>query len=217
MNQDQRYEGSFPVNKSHGESPDKRLHKLPHINSRAAMTALAAVRIAVRNVLGNIKPTPVPGRNERFRQLLTMKLQQSPLYQEINERWKPEIRVDVNQAFGKPTLVSLDLLFLDPEKRLRHTKDENRKSLAVIEDQLLELVEEAWDNPEIAPIAVRARAVAEYQRTSDLPHSRGAIDALENESLILDLADMGFTDEIARAEDLYARFGSPAADPHWHP
>lgn len=91
---------------------------------------------------------------------------------------------------------------VDPEgsARVWSTPDQLPKTL--MGDYLERLVEAAWDNPEIAPVAVRARGI---WRTKD------------GDTVVVDMRDLGYPDETARPTDLFDRYGPPASDPRWHP
>lgn len=78
----------------------------------------------------------------------------------------------------------------------------------------------AWNNPEMAPVSVRARILlgrdgvhADDER-SDGKHV-GAPGA--QTEVVVDMTALGFEDEIARPDELYARYGAPDCDPAWRP
>lgn len=218
----------LPINKGPGGDDQAEVRKLPQITGVAMIAALSLARDALGNVLGNLKPSRVPGRQERFRALLLRDLAASPV---IGDNRSVDVRVDVNEAFGKPTLVSVDLLVMDPERRLEGFREKhlrNRQAgdlqheeplVGLVTDLLERAVAIVWDNPEMAPVAVRARVVAVHAttRAGQMIHSRRAIALQKDESLLLDMTDAGYVDEIGRVEDLYAKYGAPASDPHWHP
>ena len=66
-----------------------------------------------------------------------------------------------------------------------------------------------WDNPEMAPVNVRARVL---QSTGGELEEPGA-----QSECLADMTTIGFTDEIARPDELFARYGAPASDPAWRP
>ena len=107
---------------------------------------------------------------------------------------------------------------LDPKLHVDH---EEQRALAILLSDLLErLVEDCWDNPEIAPVAVRGRVIAVHDhlsRAGEIKHTRRHVGVSESETLILDMRDLGFQDETGRVGDLYSRYGSPKADPDWRP
>ena len=78
----------------------------------------------------------------------------------------------------------------------------------------------AWNNPEMAPVSVRARILlardgvhADDER-SDGEHV-GAPGA--QTEVVVDMTALGFEDEIARPDELYAHYGAPDCDPAWRP
>lgn len=244
-----RSEAHLPINK--GDSGTGIHSVLPQIRGRSTIAALWFAQGTAKGLLGNIRPMRKPGRAERFRALLIDHLGSTPVVKEIRDHLGTDVRVDVFEAFGKPSLVSFDLVLLDPEDRLTGVRElyfarkagkqidstdgegtetpgtvehdlspEERGSLAVLTADLMErAVRVLWDNPEMAPVAVRGRIIAVHSTEygKDLPHTRGKLTLERNESLLLDLTDLGYMDEIARVEDLYLKYGPPASDPLWKP
>ena len=261
----------LPVNKRPAGVDPQALRHLPELTGRAAVAALAVGTKAVRKVLRNVKPTWVPGRTERFRKELLKIVRESPTAQAIGQRVKVDVRVDVHESFGKPVLISVDLLLPDRHHRLTevrelhheqvtkekrehgedlanyphlgadtgepdgpvgfdphvdldpelHVDHDQQRALAVFLVDLLErLVEGCWDNPEIAPVAVRGRVIAVHDhlsRAGEIKHTRRHVGVSESETLVLDMRDLGYQDETGRVGDLYNRYGSPKADPDWRP
>ena len=261
----------WPVNKVPANVDHENLRYLPEFTGKATIAALSVASAAVKKVLGNVKPTWVPGRTERFRQGLLEIVRESPTAQALSQVTKVGVRVDVHESFGKPVLVSVDILLPDRNYRLTevrklhheqmeedrrdrgedpsaysllsedtgepdgpadfdphvdldpklHVDHEEQKTLAVLLSDLLErVVEGCWDNPEIAPVAVRGRVVAVHDhvsRAGEIKHVRHHVGVSESETLVLDMRDLGYHDEIGRVGDLYDRYGSPKSDPAWRP
>lgn len=231
----------LPVNKGSGEATERRL---PQITGKKTIYTLGALRSMIKGMLGNIKPTVPPGRNDRFRQLIASVIDASPLTADLRQYLGVEERVEVFEGFGKPTLVSFDVMLMDPEDHLDRVRDLYlaRRSglLEPVEDQQTEglsdqekaglgvlgadlfdrVVAAVWNNPELAPIAIRGRVIAASEREDeelDLPRTKNKIEMRPGEELLFDMRDLGYTDEIARMDDLYARYGAPASDPGWRP
>lgn len=222
------------------------MRRLPEITSTVSLAGLEFARAAVRDLLGNLKPTHRPGRDQRFRDLLVRDLRGAQVVGLVGEDLELQVRARVLQSFGKPTLVSFDLVILDPQNRLQHAREvylartagrelefagleepelhladdgsvvvaggrvvttEEQSALAVLATDLLDRAARAmWDNPELAPVAVRGRMLVGPTQAED-----------DEETLLLDLRDIGYPDEIARAEDLFERYGPPAFDRAWRP
>lgn len=243
---------------------------LPRRTSRLAKAALGVARDAAVTLFGNLRPTFPPGRDERFESRIRRVVQQSPLPSLVGSELNLDARVRVLQAFGKPTLVNIDLVVIDPRSRLADAREryltalqsgvggespvdgrlvtgDEITGLALLATDLLDRVTSvAWDNPEVAPVAVRARMLAaptvdaaELSRLQGTTESAsmqvdpgqglvespaeagvavwGLAEDLAGADLLLDLRDLGFEDKIARSEELFARYGPPASDPDWRP
>lgn len=108
------------------------------------------------------------------------------------------VLVEVGEGFGRPSLVSADIIVADGQ---------GGDGGAV---PMLDRVTRAlWDNPEMAPVNVRARVL---QSTGGELEEPGA-----QSECLADMTTIGFTDEIARPDELFARYGAPASDPAWRP
>lgn len=222
------------------------MRRLPEITSSVSLAGLELARAAVRDLFGNLKPTHRPGRDQRFRDRLVRELHGAQVVGLVGEELELEVRARVLQSFGKPTLVNFDLVILDPQNRLQHAREvflahtagrelelagldapewhvaedgsivavdgrvisaEEQGAIAVLAADLLDRAARAmWDNPELAPVAVRGRMLASRTQTDP-----------DEETLLLDLRDIGYPDEIARVEDLFERYGAPAFDQAWRP
>lgn len=108
------------------------------------------------------------------------------------------VLVEVGEGFGRPSLVSADIIVADGG---------GGDGGAV---PMLDRVTRAlWDNPEMAPVNVRARVL---QSTGGELEEPGA-----QSECLADMTTIGFADEIARPDELFARYGAPASDPAWRP
>ena len=108
------------------------------------------------------------------------------------------VLVEVGEGFGRPSLVSADIIVADGG---------GGDGGAI---PMLDRVTRAlWDNPEMAPVNVRARVL---QSTGGELEEPGA-----QSECLADMTTIGFADEIARPDELFARYGAPASDPAWRP
>lgn len=213
----------FPINK--GPRGGNEL-SLPQINNPRIIAALKRGEKLVKKLARNMRPTARPGREERFRIRITRALRSSDLINEIQRLDPLGVRVNVHESFGKPTLVSVDVVASRHQqqviaKHLGITSDELPEHLAFLKDVLERVVEEVWDNPEIAPVAVRGRIVVMDKESGAKPKTSGHLrsskrDAAQ-ETVLLDMTSLGYEDEIARPADLYDRYNAPASDPAWRP
>lgn len=202
----------LPSNRETSKSLSVR--RLPQITSRTSIAGLSAVRSAVRGLLGNLKPTFPPGRDERFRNLIVEAVGGAEVLRTIQQEHATDVRAVVLEAFGKPTRVEFDLVVYDPDDRLHPLREP-----VLAADLLYRAIRAVWDNPEMAPVAVRGRVVAVRRNpTADGgTWNRAHSDQSPDESVLLDARDAGFVEPLARAEDLYEHFGAPMSDPTWHP
>lgn len=231
--------GKVPINKGVLGEHDKK--KLPQINNPLTIAALGVGMRAVRSATHNLRPSFRPGRAERFRLRVLRSLQSSAALAEVERFGGFDIRVDVKESFGKPTLVSADLCISERQrkgiqKRLEIEGKEIEESYRVLVRDLLErMVEELWDNPEIAPVAVRGRIVAVPEgHDCAKPESHSSLHFGERHfgerhlgdrhpqktsgvKVLMDMTNLGFEDEIGRPADLYDTYGAPASDPNWRP
>ncbi len=179
---------------------------------RRVTAALRIATDATRSLLGNVKPSWVPGRDERFRARLERAVAHLPAVQDHLGSGQLELRVNVFEGFGKPTLVNFDIVFVDPEQEVSADS-------VLVQDLLDRATELFWDNPEMAPVAARGRILVS-RPLEDGPKKGeppGHQSLRRGEELVMDLETLGFADEIARAADLYDRFGPPRFDPAWRP
>lgn len=184
----------------------------PEVNNRIIVWFLGLGQRITSALTENLRMVPPPGQEERFALRLRAALASSPLISESERVGGVGVQVQVRESFGKPTLVSVDLTLseaqldqikqniLDP----RQGKAQRDTYNLLLSDLLERVVQEMWDNPEIAPVGVRGRFVI-----TDGPDGKDRV--------LLDMRDLGYVDETARPGDLYARLGSPASDPAWRP
>ena len=99
------------------------------------------------------------------------------------------VLVEVGEGFGRPSLVSAG----------------DGGSVPMLD----RVTRALWDNPEMAPVNVRARVL---QSTGGELEEPGA-----QSECLADMTTIGFADEIARPDELFARYGAPASDPAWRP
>lgn len=213
----------FPINKGPRGGNET---SLPQINNPHIIAALKWGAKFTKKWAHNMKPTPKPGREERFRIRIMRALRASDLIMQV-ERLSPlDVRVSVHESFGKPTLVSVDLLVSEGQQaaiadHLGIDAEDLADHPVFLRDVLERVVEEVWDNPEIAPVAIRGRIIVEAeegvapQKTTRLP--RGSKRDSDQETVLLDMTALGYQDEIARPTDLYERYNAPASDPQWRP
>lgn len=226
--------GNLPINKGvpgrDGDVEGEK-RKLPQINNPITIAALDVGARTIKSLTHNLRPSFRPGRPERFRLRVLRSLRTSAALAEVERFGGFDIRIDVQESFGKPTLVSVDLCISERQRKgmLQRFENEGKaieESYRVLLQDLLErMVEEVWDNPEIAPVAVRGRIVAVNGSPQDAkpvekthPHlGRRHLPKLKGEKVLMDMTHLGYEDEIARPIDLYDTYGSPASDPAWRP
>ncbi len=108
------------------------------------------------------------------------------------------VLVEVGEGFGRPSLVSADIIVADGG---------GGDGGAI---PMLDRVTRAlWDNPEMAPVNVRARVLRSTGGELEEPGAQS--------ECLADMTTIGFADEIARPDELFARYGAPASDPAWRP
>ena len=108
------------------------------------------------------------------------------------------VLVEVGEGFGRPSLVSADTIVADGGGG-------DGGSVPMLD----RVTRALWDNPEMAPVNVRARVL---QSTGGELEEPGA-----QPECLADMTTLGFADEIARPDELFARYGAPASDPAWRP
>lgn len=259
--------------------------RLPQIDNPVLVGAAGVGALAVGAAVRTLRPGRRGGRASRFRVLLARAALSG-------DHWPDallapdDVRVDVHEAFGKPSLVSVDVeLRADhvlevlggeadlpfevagrsgeevpagtgpegtgpesapageggpagegvpagegPLEEAAHDAEQIRRATdllpgATVVDLLTRVVRAAWDNPEIAPVAVRGRILVcaggatpakGHHRGGGRPGARATVEGPPPEVLV-DMRELGFVDETARPADLYEMFGAPASDPSWRP
>ena len=112
------------------------------------------------------------------------------------------VHVEVGEGFGRPSLVSIDIVVASSDAL----------SEREVATRALDAITRAtWNNPEMAPVSVRARVLAAHDEAGDLEAPGAQTDT------VVDMSALGFTDEIARPDELYDRYGAPECDPAWRP
>jgi hypothetical protein len=181
-----------------------------------------------------LRPRGRRGREERFRQRIAEALARGRGVPEgggdaggpgAELGLSPEdLEVRVEESFGRPTLVSVDVR-VDREGLARAADGSAATPAdAVVPDLLDRIARAAWDNPEVAPVAVRGRITLDVAGEGDAAVAPGAggpsapgAPAGGGPRVLADMTALGFPDEIARPGDLYDRYGAPASDPAWRP
>lgn len=195
--------GSTPVNK--GVSTDIST-RMPQIDNRLLVGALGVAAVGAGAAFAAFRPDRTGGRTSRFLVLAHRILDETP----VGAGPRLILRdLHVHEGFGKPTLVSVDVLVEgNTEKDTR--EEDGHKAVAEISPRIEgvfdRLIHAIWDNPEIAPVAIRGRIFEGVHRNTP-----------PEETPIVDMTILGFDGEIARPADLYARYGPPASDLAWKP
>ena len=112
------------------------------------------------------------------------------------------VHVEVGEGFGRPSLVSIDVVVASSDALSE--REAATRALDAI-------TRATWDNPEMAPVSVRARVLGAHDDADDLEAPGVQTDT------VVDMSALGFADEIARPDELYDRYGAPDCDPAWRP
>ena len=112
------------------------------------------------------------------------------------------VHVEVGEGFGRPSLVSIDVVVASSDALSEH--EAATRALDAI-------TRATWNNPEMAPVSVRARVLVAHDEAGDLEAPGAQTDT------VVDMSALGFADEIARPDELYDRYGAPDCDPAWRP
>ena len=112
------------------------------------------------------------------------------------------VHVEVGEGFGRPSLVSIDVVVASSDALSEH--EAATRALDAI-------TRATWNNPEMAPVSVRARVLVTHDEAGDLEAPGAQTDT------VVDMSALGFADEIARPDELYDRYGAPECDPAWRP
>jgi len=112
------------------------------------------------------------------------------------------VHVEVGEGFGRPSLVSIDVVVASSD-----ALSEREAATCALDA----ITRATWNNPEMAPVSVRARVLVAHDEAGDLEAPGAQTDT------VVDMSALGFADEIARPDELYDRYGAPECDPAWRP
>lgn len=198
---------STPVNKAASAGLRGRL---PQIAGPLMIGALGVGALGAGIAWRALSSTRGTGRTQRFVDLATAALESDfPL--RVDEAGAGEgaarvprrvVHVEVGEGFGRPSLVSIDVV-VAPSDALSEREVATRALDAI--------TRATWNNPEMAPVSVRARVLVAHDEAGDLEAPGAQTDT------VVDMSALGFADEIARPDELYDRYGAPECDPAWRP
>jgi len=198
---------STPVNKAASSGLRGRL---PQIAGPLMIGALGVGALGAGIAWRALSSTRGTGRTQRFVDLATAALDSGfPLRSDEGVADEGAARVprrvvhvEVGEGFGRPSLVSIDIVVASSDAL----------SEREVATRALDAITRAtWNNPEMAPVSVRARVLAAHDEAGDLEAPGAQTDT------VVDMSALGFTDEIARPDELYDRYGAPECDPAWRP
>lgn len=200
---------STPVNKGTLASAGRRL---PELANPLFIGALGVGALGAGIAMRAMRPARRRGRSSRFRTLVLATVDEAirTRVADLDPSTPLEVRADVGEGFGKPALATFDIVL---------PRDFGARSDALV-DLLDAAARAVWDNRELAPLAIRGRVLAEDARSScDAPIDEGGAPDPQTEGplVLTDMTALGFSDETARPDDLFSRYGSPASDPGWRP
>lgn len=198
---------STPVNKAASSGLRGRL---PQIAGPLMIGALGVGALGAGIAWRALSSTRGTGRTQRFVDLATAALESDfPLRSDegvagAGEARSPRrvVHVEVGEGFGRPSLVSIDVV-VAPSDALSEREVATRALDAI--------TRATWNNPEMAPVSVRARVLVAHDEAGDLEAPGAQTDT------VVDMSALGFADEIARPDELYDRYGAPECDPAWRP
>ena len=198
---------STPVNKATSAGLRGRL---PQIAGPLMIGALGVGALGAGIAWRALSSTRGTGRTQRFVDLATAALDSGfPL--RVDEGVAGEgaaraprrvVHVEVGEGFGRPSLVSIDVVVASSDELSE--REAATRALDAI-------TRATWNNPEMAPVSVRARVLVAHDDAGDLEASGVQTDT------VVDMSALGFADEIARPDELYDRYGAPECDPAWRP
>ena len=198
---------STPVNKAASSGLRGRL---PQIAGPLMIGALGVGALGAGIAWRALSSTRGTGRTQRFVDLATAALESDfPLRSDEGVAGEGTARtprrvvhVEVGEGFGRPSLVSIDVVVAFSDAL----------SEREVATRALDAITRAtWNNPEMAPVSVRARVLAAHDEAGDLEAPGAQTDT------VVDMSALGFADEIARPDELYDRYGAPECDPAWRP
>lgn len=209
---------STPVNKA---AASGLRGQLPQIAGPLVIGALGVGAIGAGIAWRALASTRGTGRTQRFAELASSALEAAFPETFIDEAGvgpgehgsgeRRVVNVEVGEGFGRPSLVSIDVVA--PES-------DELTNVEIAAQALDAVTAAAWNNPEMAPVSVRARILlARDGAHADDDRSDGehvGAPAAQTE-VVVDMTALGFEDEIARPDELYARYGAPDCDPAWRP
>ena len=198
---------STPVNKAASAGLRGRL---PQIAGPLMIGALGVGALGAGIAWRALSSTRGTGRTQRFVDLATAALESDfPLRSDEGVAGEGEARaprrvvhVEVGEGFGRPSLVSIDVVVASSDELSE--REAATRALDAI-------TRATWNNPEMAPVSVRARVLAAHDEAGDLEAPGAQTDT------VVDMSALGFADEIARPDELYDRYGAPECDPAWRP
>ena len=203
---------STPVNKAASSGLRGRL---PQIAGPLMIGALGVGALGAGIAWRALSSTRGTGRTQRFVDLATAALDSGfPLRVDEagdgagvagdGEARAPRrvVHVEVGEGFGRPSLVSIDVV-VSAADFLSQCEAATRALDAI--------TRATWNNPEMAPVSVRARVLGAHDDADDLEAPGVQTDT------VVDMSALGFADEIARPDELYDRYGAPECDPAWRP
>ena len=198
---------STPVNKAASAGLRGRL---PQIAGPLMIGALGVGALGAGIAWRALSSTRGTGRTQRFVDLATAALDSGfPL--RVDEAGAGEgaaraprrvVHVEVGEGFGRPSLVSIDVVVASSDELSE--REAATRALDAI-------TRATWNNPEMAPVSVRARVLGAHDDAGDLEAPGAQTDT------VVDMSALGFADEIARPDELYDRYGAPECDPAWRP
>lgn len=198
---------STPVNKAASAGLRGRL---PQIAGPLMIGALGVGALGAGIAWRALSSTRGTGRTQRFVDLATAALESDfPLRSDEGVAGEGAARtprrvvhVEVGEGFGRPSLVSIDVVVASSDAL----------SEREVATRALDAITRAtWNNPEMAPVSVRARVLVAHDDVDDLEAPGAQTDT------VVDMSALGFADEIARPDELYDRYGAPECDPAWRP
>ena len=203
---------STPVNKA---AASGLRGQLPQIAGPLMIGALGVGALGAGIAWRALSSTRGTGRTQRFVELATAALDARFPEEATNEAGagvddassgqRRVVNVEVGEGFGRPCLVSIDVV-LPAQDALTDP--------AAATSALDEITRATWNNPEMAPVSVRARILV--ARTDGGDADSLAAPGAQTDAVV-DMTALGFEDEIARPDELYIRYGAPEGDPAWRP
>ena len=204
---------STPVNKA---AASGLRGQLPQIAGPLVIGALGVGAIGAGIAWRALASTRGTGRTQRFAELASSALEAAFPETFIDEAVvgsgehgsgeRRVVNVEVGEGFGRPSLVSIDVVA---------PASDELANVEVATEALDALTRAVWNNAEMAPVSVRARVLV-ARGDADSSADARAVPGAHTEA-VADMAVLGFEDEIARPDELYARYGAPDCDPAWRP